>query len=610
MRVKRPLCIASAAVLLTALPAFVNSAPLSGVAPTDWAAHSVASLASRGIIRGYPDGLFHGDRLATRNEMAAVVSRVLAQAEAEAAPKSDLDRTGQLIDALKDEVDALSMRVSRLEERLRMPQEQSFGQQPAIRRARRAESASASRTAARLSKPITRNEVAVLADGALRELGARDASKNDLENAHRRIGAVSDRLDLLSARIARFDPLPSEEHLEPMVRIRRGGPLVEVFDESALRWARLEQTVQGSVAGIAFHPVEEIATPARFSLIGQAIFGVKSIATLPPELAVQTIANPQVALSLNRYLPKSFPVIAFSAPLGTPLELPNVTKPASFGSALLSSGVPRLNAPNGSADAQISVPAATIALPALGRSTPFSVPTIGSQAYGSNGQPVAPLNVPQLRVNFTIPARLGDIATRNNFGLAHLQGLDRNGSTQSCSILPALCAAAFGSGSFATQLTASSGFDVRALGRNVSLNFGGSYEQLHRPAGTALPYVPYDPATDNRDSTLMNFTPMTFDPNYVDVLKRTLNAAAAVPLAHDLTLNLQYDKEYYTTSYQSFGQNIDERRDSYLGNLTYTFPNTSSTIVVSAKQYRYRDAFLPTYNQTQDRADLNFTIKF
>ncbi|MBV8726880.1 MAG: S-layer homology domain-containing protein, partial [Candidatus Eremiobacteraeota bacterium] len=172
---KRPLCIAAAAVLLAALPATVKCAPLSDVAPADWAYHSISSLAARGIIEGYPDGRFHGERPATRKEMAAVISRTLAQAEAEAAPRSDLERTGQLIDALKDELDALSVRVSRLEERLGTPQQQDFAPQSAVRRISVNKSSNqVPREMVALqhvsSPAVTRAEVAVLAAGALHAL--------------------------------------------------------------------------------------------------------------------------------------------------------------------------------------------------------------------------------------------------------------------------------------------------------------------------------------------------------------------------------------------------------------------------------------------------------
>ncbi|MBV8727827.1 MAG: S-layer homology domain-containing protein [Candidatus Eremiobacteraeota bacterium] len=611
---KRPLCIAAAAVLLAALPATVTCAPLSDVTPADWAYHSISSLAARGIIEGFPDGRFHGERPATRKEMAAVVSRTLAQAEAEAAPRSDLERTGQLIDALKDELDALSVRVSRLEKRLGTPQQQGFTPQSAVRRI------SASKPAnqppremvdvRRISSPaLSRADVAVLAAGTFRDLQTTDASKGDLERAHRALNAIGDKLSLLSARLANLDASPgASQRPQPMMRIAIVGASVDALDRVALHWVRLDNSILGAVAGIAFHPNAYIVPAAQYSLVGQTVFGLN----IRPALALNAAPIGATDGLLAAYAPKGLEAFTFAAPFGTTLNLRTLARPPQLGGLLTIPTPIGLTQTDPLNRDQATSTAPTLALPgaAPALASSFAVPTLAGERYALDVQSASPLNVPQLRVNFTVPQN-SNLAAQTNFGLAHLQGLDRNGgSAQPCTILPALCAAAFGSGSFENQVQAATTFDIRTLGRHVSLNLGGSYEQLHRPSGTGLPYVPYDPAVDNLDSPATRFTPLTFDPNYVDVLKRTLNAAAAVPISRDLTLNLQYDTEYYTGSYQSFGQSIDERKDSYLGNLTYTIPRTASTIVFSAKQYRYRDAFLPTYNQTQNRADLNFTIKF
>ena len=156
---------------------------------------------------------------------------------------------------------------------------------------------------------------------------------------------------------------------------------------------------------------------------------------------------------------------------------------------------------------------------------------------------------------------------------------------------------------------------MRAFGRRVSLDLGTAYEHLTRNDASAFSYVPYAaPAVTvpvlSAASASGLTVPVYVTPSYVDVTRRTLNASAAVPLTRSLSLNVQYNTQYYTGSYSGLGQSIDERKDSYLGNLTYRIPRSSSSIVFSAKQYRYRDAFVPTYNVTQNRADLNFTVKF
>lgn len=84
-----------------------------------WAKDAVAALAAKGLLEGYPDGTFKGDRAATRWEVAMIVARLLAkmeQAHATFATKAEMDEVRKLAAALKDELDALGVRVTKLEE--------------------------------------------------------------------------------------------------------------------------------------------------------------------------------------------------------------------------------------------------------------------------------------------------------------------------------------------------------------------------------------------------------------------------------------------------------------------------------------------------------------
>jgi len=611
MRVKRPLCTVAAAMLLAALPAIANCAPLKDVAPSDWAYHAITSLADRGIIHGYPDGTFKGERAPTRSEMAALLSRAVARSEADAAPKADLEQTGHLIDALKDELDALSVRVTRIEERLGTSQQPSAARQPLIRRV---SARDAIKNAADLSvrQAVARADMALLTARAIADIQSRDASKDDVEQAHGRISALSEKLDLLSVRVTNLDALRGgEERPQPMMRVTHRSAAALLDEAGSMVWARwLESSPPGSLAGIAFQaPAGD--SSAQYSPVGRAIFGVGTVpSAVPAAIAESDGVQPILG---TRYALKDRASFLYEPSVGGALNARSVPAlPASRDALRLA--IPIALAPSfGLSADQITAPGAGAAPnPALNAVPTLTVPLTGSLAPYVRGPEGATVQSPDRSFQAAVPLQVGTLRMQSNFGLAHLQGLDRaDAATQSCSILPALCAAAFGRGSFSNELNADTSFDVRALGRHVSLNVGGSYGLLHRPAGTALPYVPYDPATDNLDlPAAATLTPVTFDPNYVDVLKRTLNAAAAVPISPDLMLNLQYNTEYYTGSYQAFGQSIQERKDAYLGNLTYTIPRTSNTIVFSAKQYHYRDAFLPTYNLTQNRADLNFTIKF
>ncbi|MDP9025608.1 MAG: S-layer homology domain-containing protein, partial [Candidatus Eremiobacteraeota bacterium] len=118
------LVLASSFVLgsLVGMGRAASATPFSDVPANHWAYQYIQSLAADGIIDGYPDGKFKGDRPLTRYEMAVVVARVIAKLQENQGPpgasKQDLDKLQKLIDALKDELDALGVRVTNLEDSL------------------------------------------------------------------------------------------------------------------------------------------------------------------------------------------------------------------------------------------------------------------------------------------------------------------------------------------------------------------------------------------------------------------------------------------------------------------------------------------------------------
>lgn len=105
----------------------IGSLTLSGMASplfpdvpdNHWSRDAVAALAAKGLLEGYPDGTFKGDRSASRWETALIVARLLSkmeQAHATFATKAELDSLRQLATALQEELGALGIRVDQLEE--------------------------------------------------------------------------------------------------------------------------------------------------------------------------------------------------------------------------------------------------------------------------------------------------------------------------------------------------------------------------------------------------------------------------------------------------------------------------------------------------------------
>ena len=74
---KKILALAAAAALAGGLSAMAAN-PFSDVTPDDWAYQAVSDLSDQGVVEGYPDGTFKGERNMTRYELAQIIARLMA----------------------------------------------------------------------------------------------------------------------------------------------------------------------------------------------------------------------------------------------------------------------------------------------------------------------------------------------------------------------------------------------------------------------------------------------------------------------------------------------------------------------------------------------------
>ncbi|HKX16387.1 MAG TPA: S-layer homology domain-containing protein [bacterium] len=123
----RHIAVAVAAAVMFAMVAPAFAQPFADVPTNHWAYDAIAELAAKGLVEGYPDGTFKGDRAMTRYEMAMVVARLLARIESIQIPapapapqvtKADLDALQRLINEFRAELAALGVRVTAIEEEL------------------------------------------------------------------------------------------------------------------------------------------------------------------------------------------------------------------------------------------------------------------------------------------------------------------------------------------------------------------------------------------------------------------------------------------------------------------------------------------------------------
>ena len=103
---KKSLVLAMAMALGVTASAYAAN-PFSDVPAGHWAYDSISKLAAAGVIDGYGDGTFGGDKLMTRYEMAQIVARAMAKG-------ANVDK---LAAEFADELDNLGVRVANLEKK-------------------------------------------------------------------------------------------------------------------------------------------------------------------------------------------------------------------------------------------------------------------------------------------------------------------------------------------------------------------------------------------------------------------------------------------------------------------------------------------------------------
>ena len=103
---KKTLVLAMAMALGVTASAYAAN-PFSDVPAGHWAYDSISKLAAAGVIEGYGDATFGGDKLMTRYEMAQIVAKAMAKG-------ADVDK---LAAEFADELDNLGVRVANLEKK-------------------------------------------------------------------------------------------------------------------------------------------------------------------------------------------------------------------------------------------------------------------------------------------------------------------------------------------------------------------------------------------------------------------------------------------------------------------------------------------------------------
>lgn len=242
----------------------------------------------------------------------------------------------------------------------------------------------------------------------------------------------------------------------------------------------------------------------------------------------------------------------------------------------------------------------------------LAAPAAPSVRFGSY-TPYVPA-VQSLRGDVSVPVRVGNVRFSGLVSGSQAQTTqgDAVRAMQLCGTTDEAAACPYLHDERTQDLAAGTAFNLRAGNTQLNLQVSGTVGHVSARSGALFEYAPLAPDTqlDTASFASPADSSLIYYPGLTDVVRHGLNASLAVPVSHSVTIGLKYDRSHYQGDYgELLSPGFDATKDTYLGNVTYQLRNSSS-LTLSAGQYRYQDNAAPNFNLTQTRADLNFTVKF
>jgi hypothetical protein len=217
-------------------------------------------------------------------------------------------------------------------------------------------------------------------------------------------------------------------------------------------------------------------------------------------------------------------------------------------------------------------------------------------------------NTQGFSLNLGAPVRIGGFGVNVRLLGQHMSEINSDGAaTQFYSAYTGADVAPTSRRMTEDKLEAGAQFNLPLFKEKVGFHLSGSVERLARLDKTVADYVPVDPAT----LTTVGGIGGPFYPNYTDMYHTTIAAAASVPLTKDVVFGASYNTQGFHGAYgTTIGQNIFERKDTYVGSLTYNIPRTTSSVSFALQNLKYTDFTLPSFNNTENKEDINFVVRF
>ncbi|MGA3038437.1 MAG: S-layer homology domain-containing protein [Vulcanimicrobiaceae bacterium] len=223
-------------------------------------------------------------------------------------------------------------------------------------------------------------------------------------------------------------------------------------------------------------------------------------------------------------------------------------------------------------------------------------------------------NTQGITANISVPFQIGSVPMTGRLAGAHLSEQTPN----------SVAAMQYGPGYQSSvkenfdRLEAAVNFSVPAFGKRLALGGSLGWDRLYRNDPTRFAYYPFNPATGGNDAgsvaAALTLNPagsqINWSPNYINVNHLTTNVSAAMPITSGLTLSGLYNQQVYTGDYQSLAQNVSQKKTFSQGAITYSIPNTPSSLTFFFRTMKYTDFAVPSYDTNINREDIIYAIRF
>ena len=209
-------------------------------------------------------------------------------------------------------------------------------------------------------------------------------------------------------------------------------------------------------------------------------------------------------------------------------------------------------------------------------------------------------------VSLSIPFSVAKIKAK-----VHL-GEQTSVDVQSSSLATQILGPAFASAGKYKAVTGGVTLALPLLSRRATVSLDGWYETLQRGDKTPFSLAPY--AAQTSAAVGANVAPpgtVVYTPTLTDLQRYVGAASVALPVTSHLTVNGSFSEQLAGgVALDTLTQSLSQHKTAYGGGVAYNFPKTNSSIEFFSNKNIYTDDNVPTYNFTESRQNLYFSVKF